>query len=550
MLPAIAIAVLFASTPMKSAAQTETPVDTQSILKYLEQMQYYSKEKGDKDSAVFYMGEAFQLVPPDMEGLSFSMLLKIAEPLVQEHNEVAALEYYLHALDLIDEENEKKEPDMETLERKIAVYQKIAFCQRNYNPRQALHYWKESIRLAEEIHRKDPEYGIDTDRISVYNNIGSIFNENGDLDSAEHYYQKSFASIPPGDTLFTGKLSNNLGIVHAKKGQMEEAFRLFTQALACARNANDSLNMANILLNMGKSHYIDGNYPASTKCLLQSLDISTRIEDLRNCLYTNEQLADAYRQQGMTQKALRHLQSAYALKDSLFDMDKIRNSMEMELEYQYKKQREALRHQQEIELKAKESQMLFLLAVGAVLSLLVGLLTALYRMQRNKARCILSEQQSLSLQKENLELKQKALEKELEQKEKEMSIHAQYLLKRGEFMTNVIHQINEQKPGKDEQLDELLKGMQANIENSIWKEFKVLFQNLHSDFYAHLYEKHPDLTANEKRLCTFIRLNMSSKEISSITQQSLKSIEMARSRLRGKLGLKREDNLCVYLQQF
>ena len=117
-------------------------------------------------------------------------------------------------------------------------------------------------------------------------------------------------------------------------------------------------------------------------------------------------------------------------------------------------------------------------------------------------------------------------------------------------MTNVIHQINEQKPGKDEQLDELLKGMQANIENSIWKEFKVLFQNLHSDFYAHLYEKHPDLTANEKRLCTFIRLNMSSKEISSITQQSLKSIEMARSRLRGKLGLKREDNLCVYLQKF
>lgn len=526
--------------------QTISP-DTQHIIEYLEKLQYYSREKNDKDSAVFYQDKAFGLIPADKQGLSFDMLLKIAEHLVAEHNEVGALEYYIHALGMIDRQADSTADDKR---KRVMLYQKIAFCQRNYNPEKALAYWQRSIRLAEEVWSNDSTYQVAHDRITVYNNLGAIYSEQGRLDSAEYYYRKAIGYLMPDDSLFTGKLYNNLGVVYARNARLDEAFTLFFKALDYATAVGDSLNLSNIHLNLGKSYCIEGDYLRAVPHLQQSLDISRKKDNLRNVLYTNEQLADIYEQLGKERQALAHLQAAYVLKDSLLDMEKIRSSIDMELGYQYQKQRDSIRHRQEMELHEKEARAVFLLFLTFVLLLLVVLLVVLYRMQRNKARCIQSDQQRLSLQNENLELKKHTLEKELELKQKEVNIHAQYLLKRGEFMTDVINQIHIGKPEQDTELNRILKDIQSGIESSIWNEFKMLFQNLHNDFYVHLYERHPDLTANEKRLCTFIHLNMTSKEISSITQQSVKSIEIARSRLRSKLGLKREDNLCNYLQQF
>jgi DNA-binding CsgD family transcriptional regulator len=113
----------------------------------------------------------------------------------------------------------------------------------------------------------------------------------------------------------------------------------------------------------------------------------------------------------------------------------------------------------------------------------------------------------------------------------------------------LVSPIIENVPEQKEQASEPVKLSIKNLD-SIGNEYGVLFQHLHPDFYTHLYQKHPDLTPNEKKLSAFIRLNMSSKEISSITFQSVKSIEIARSRLRKKIKLRRNMNLNAYLQGF
>jgi DNA-binding CsgD family transcriptional regulator len=82
-----------------------------------------------------------------------------------------------------------------------------------------------------------------------------------------------------------------------------------------------------------------------------------------------------------------------------------------------------------------------------------------------------------------------------------------------------------------------------------WKEFEVRFQQVHTDFYRKLGEQYPDLTPNELKLCAFLRLNMSTKDISSITYQSQNSIMVARSRLRQKLGIAKDENLVTFLAQ-
>jgi len=91
--------------------------------------------------------------------------------------------------------------------------------------------------------------------------------------------------------------------------------------------------------------------------------------------------------------------------------------------------------------------------------------------------------------------------------------------------------------------------MQSNVDNTVWGEFEVRFQQVHQDFYEKLREKYPDLTPNEIKICAFLKLNMTTKDISAITFQTVKSIQVARNRLRKKMGISRDENLVSTIQQ-
>jgi DNA-binding CsgD family transcriptional regulator len=68
------------------------------------------------------------------------------------------------------------------------------------------------------------------------------------------------------------------------------------------------------------------------------------------------------------------------------------------------------------------------------------------------------------------------------------------------------------------------------------------------EFYNNLIMRYPHLTPNERKLACFLRLNMTTKEISSITFQTGDSIKVARTRLRKKMGLSQDDSLIAFLE--
>lgn len=84
--------------------------------------------------------------------------------------------------------------------------------------------------------------------------------------------------------------------------------------------------------------------------------------------------------------------------------------------------------------------------------------------------------------------------------------------------------------------------------NSNWDEFEILFEKVHSSFYEKLNTQYPTLTVNERKMCAFLKLNMSNKDIAQITFQSDDALKKARLRLRQKLELGREINLAAFLQ--
>lgn len=83
-----------------------------------------------------------------------------------------------------------------------------------------------------------------------------------------------------------------------------------------------------------------------------------------------------------------------------------------------------------------------------------------------------------------------------------------------------------------------------------WDEFELHFQQIHTNFYKKLLKVHPQLSINERRLCAFISLNLSNKEISELTLKSTRSIEVAKYRIKIKLGLTAKQSIAGYLNQY
>ncbi len=166
-----------------------------------------------------------------------------------------------------------------------------------------------------------------------------------------------------------------------------------------------------------------------------------------------------------------------------------------------------------------------------------------------------SEKELLVRIRTHLDLKhtRDALKSELEFKKKVMTENALYISRRTELGNSIIEDLKGiNKETRNEYNDRILTAI-SKLKNLIkgqeGKEFELRFEEEHKRFRERIKSRHPDLTPNEVKLCTFLRLNMSSKEISEITQQSVRALETARSRMRKKLELKRSDNLVQYLHE-
>jgi hypothetical protein len=82
-----------------------------------------------------------------------------------------------------------------------------------------------------------------------------------------------------------------------------------------------------------------------------------------------------------------------------------------------------------------------------------------------------------------------------------------------------------------------------------WDDFKFHFEKVHQGFFTRLQGKYPGLTTKDQRLCAYIQLGLSTKDIASLVNITAESAEISRIRLRKKLKLNRSQNLPGFLQQ-
>ncbi|WP_321342945.1 7TM diverse intracellular signaling domain-containing protein [uncultured Draconibacterium sp.] len=152
------------------------------------------------------------------------------------------------------------------------------------------------------------------------------------------------------------------------------------------------------------------------------------------------------------------------------------------------------------------------------------------------------------LYKEKLE-KEKNLEelnKAIDKKNRDLTYKAIVITQKEsvqKVMLKQLSDLNKQDKIKKSDLQKLISNLRANTNNNHWQDFENHFISVHPNFYSSLNERYPNLTAGEYKLCSFLKMNLSSKEIALVTGKSQQSVDVARSRLRKKMGLDVHENI-------
>ena len=156
---------------------------------------------------------------------------------------------------------------------------------------------------------------------------------------------------------------------------------------------------------------------------------------------------------------------------------------------------------------------------------------------------------------ELLEKENELLHCNMEIKDKELTINTLNHIHSQEIMISIAQELEQiLEINNDDNIEKLIGNLvnKLNINSSEtnWEEFRIYFEKVHSAFFRQLFDICPRLTQNELRICALLKLNFSTKDISSLTHQSPRSIDVARYRLRKKLKLQQEDNLVSFLSGF
>lgn len=161
----------------------------------------------------------------------------------------------------------------------------------------------------------------------------------------------------------------------------------------------------------------------------------------------------------------------------------------------------------------------------------------------------MDEQQIILLKNENLKT-------EITHKTIQLADATMAMMKKNEVLIEIKTELEKQKEDLGPRYPaRYLQKVTTLIEKSIsndkdWEIFEALFDQAHEDFFKRLKQVFTDLTQSDLKLCAYLKLNLSSKEIAPLLNISIRGVEIRRYRLRKRLGLKSDENLVEFIMQF
>ena len=160
------------------------------------------------------------------------------------------------------------------------------------------------------------------------------------------------------------------------------------------------------------------------------------------------------------------------------------------------------------------------------------------------------KEEKLENNKRLAELEKKQLKDQLDSKRRELATYAASMAKKEEILNQLESEINKEEiKNEHSKLYDRLNKFKENQSHSAddWKLFERNFNEVHDDFFKKLQEQFPELTPKDLKLCAYLKMNLSSKEIAPLIGITYRSVELHRYRLRKKLDLDKKENLVKFL---
>lgn len=496
-------------------------------------------EKRDLDSALFYYKKALTFEKKTTDTLLARVYSNIGNANLLKGNIDVCLEYQLKALKFYE-----LYPPQQDI---VRVYNSIAlvyFFQGDFD--KALVRFNQVKSLLDQNIIKD-SIKVNLIKGKILNNIGIIYDNQHKEDLAlEYFMQASTHSKKAKDNENLSSVYSNMGIIYLKGKRYDLAEAIFIEALNLRKKENNIFGLCKSNYHLGRLYKEKKQFDKATEYLLTSLKYCRQANSSSSRASVLDELSLVMAGKGDYKSAYNYHVAFKSLNDSLFNKENQKKITRAEMQYKFDKE------SQSAKIAQNHRELVYsIIAIVLILGIIIAII--MYRLQESKAKIQQLAKESAELSNKDLSLREDNLKRELEFKNKELTTNIMYLLKKNEFNSEISSRLMELKKQMKRTDQDIIQKIIVDIKNAqdddIWKEFEVRFSQVYNDFYERLNTKYPDLTLNEKRICAFLRLNMTTKEICALTRQSYNSLNVARARLRKKLNIQNEDiNLVTFLE--
>ena len=375
-----------------------------------------------------------------------------------------------------------------------------------------------------------------THEITILNNIGGVYSFSNDMDKAEEYFERAYKLATKGDnTERIIILLYNLVVVSNKKEDLGKAEKYLNLAMERIKHIPEDQTTTYIKSVKAEYLYLKKEYDSAEQLALEVLNLNMGLPPIgmsdcffllskvyyqkkdyskavvysKNALQDNfnlqmiieiyEHLSTIHRETNSNSLAWQYQDSVKILKDSLLQLNSMNQILRGQVQFDLNNLEKEM-----IKNKAKQRRLQF-----TVISIVVLFLLLLY------IRHIKSKQV-----KTLAEMQRKIHENEMEQKNKEIVSKTLLQLSKNNQIEEIITMLsNAPNQGENMELQSIIQKLRSQLKNPVdenWNSFLTYFEQTHSAFLSSLKAKHPDLTADDIRLSSYIYLHLNTKEIANL----------------------------------
>lgn len=390
-------------------------------------------------------------------------------------------------------------------------------------PQKALDYFDEMVNIS--IRIKDNR-ALST----AYNNKGVVYSGLSQHILARDYYLKAL-ELNETESKYKANTLNNLASVNIALKEFPKARKYHDESFKMATKCMDKSGQVTCYITLGEYYMEIDSINQAKKyfnlALKKAIDMDLKLK-IKDCYLL---LHEIYSGEGDYKNAYAHHIKYKEVYDDIYSVEKSKQMAYIESRFKNSE----IKEQEEI---ARLKKNFIIICCLIFVTIVLGFVFVQHQNRLKQER----------LEKKVLKLQKKQIESSLVVKNKELSAAVLNQARVNGLIEKVKQELTitkyDLKKENQKPIQSIINDLNTNLQPDIWQEFELRFIEVHKDFYTTLLNKYQNLTPNEQRLCALLKLNMSTKEISIITNQSIQSIETARYRLRKKLNIVNKD-VCI-----